>query len=214
MCGMKIKAIRFSPYLSPSDLTILNNLKPWQKDYWDKDAFYNGTNYKDELDRVKRAVKVSLQSELGNECCYCGSELGITSDAELDHIAPKYKHPQFTFELKNLVPSCTKCNKSTRKGKRLTIKKEKFKYAKCKFKIYHPHFDRPEKHFEYLVNRDHVVVIRPLTRKARKTISFFKLNDPIMAKNRGQRYLYSLIKTPDKYQGFVDEITKNTYMRV
>ena len=211
---MKLKQFKLTPYLPAADRAFLDSIRPWSKDYWDKDLNVNGNDIKDDISAIKSKIRVSLNTVANDTCTYCGSALGVTSDDHLDHFAPKYKHPEFTFELNNLFIACTKCNLSTRKGKKLTISKKHNKYAKCRFKIVHPHFDNVNRHFEYILNDDRKILIQWLTRKGRKTITFFKLNEPQVTTDRAKTYLYDEFPTPDEYKDLWDRLTTEKRIRV
>lgn len=211
---MKLKQFPLTPYLPLDKREFLDSIKPWSKDYWDSSAVVNGVDIKNTIKEIKTSIKDSLNDVGLNTCTYCGSALGVTSDEHLDHFAPKYKHPQFTFELNNLFIACTKCNLSTRKGKKLTVNKLHVKYAKCKFRIVHPHFDNPEKHLAYILNDDRKIIIQWLTRKGKKTIKFFKLNEPQVTIDRAKTYLYDTVPLPDQYQALYERLFNEKRIRI
>lgn len=211
---MKLKQFKLTPYLPEVDRVFLDSIKPWAKEYWDTDPVVNGGNIKASVSQIKTKIRESLNTVSHGTCTYCGSSLGVTSDEHLDHFAPKYKYPDFTFELNNLFIACTKCNLSTRKGKKLTISKLHQRYAKCKFKIVHPHFDNIDKHFEYILNNDRKILIQWLTRKGRNTITFFKLNEPQVTTDRAKTYLYDSVPLPEEYKALWDRLTTEKRIRV
>ena len=211
---MKLRRIAITPYITQQERQLLQNVMPWHKDYWDSDVIIGGINYKDDIALIKSKIRTALNAVTNSHCTYCGSLLKVTSDDHLDHFAPKYKYPEFTFELNNLFPACTKCNLSTRKGKKLTIRKFNTKYAKCRFKIVHPHFDNPDKHFDYVINSDRKVIIKWKTKKGRKTITFFKLNEPNMTIDRAKTYIYEATALASRYEALLDENSKNGYSKI
>lgn len=69
-------------------------------------------------------------------CCFCGQLLELSETekgykyvhADIEHIFPKSKFPQFTFHPDNLVPSCKECNQGE-KNDQFFDKKENFHEA-------------------------------------------------------------------------------------
>lgn len=215
---MKLQSIKALTSLSPTERMLLESLKPFGKEYWSGKALIGGVDISKEIKIVKKKIAQSQLCLTKNKCTYCGSAFGVQSDDELDHFINKAKKPEFTFELKNLFVACHKCNFPTRKGQRKTFWRDHRKYTKCRFKIVHPFFDNIDKHFDYRIknnsNGEFIVAINPLTRKAKKTISFFGLNEPVMAEYRAGVYLQQNATTPAKYQQIFNQITLNDYYSI
>ncbi len=109
------------------------------------------------------------------KCAYC-EEL-ITGGAQLDHIVPKKLHPEFCYEPKNLLTSCSVCNMYI-KNAGDTVKSPIIgRYEKNEFLIVHPYFNDPNVHIKY-INEDRVVIdTNRCTDLGKATINFFRLND-------------------------------------
>ena len=55
-------------------------------------------------------VKDSLKDEAHSKCMYCESKVGHVSYEHIEHIKPKSKYPEFTYEWDNLGLACPVCN--------------------------------------------------------------------------------------------------------
>lgn len=55
-------------------------------------------------------VKAALKSESRNKCMYCESSVSHVTFEHIEHIKPKSKYPNLTFEYSNLGLACPKCN--------------------------------------------------------------------------------------------------------
>lgn len=128
---------------------------------------------------LKTKIRKYLQNTQGNRCAYCGFKLFVSSGDEIEHIAPKSKHPEFMYEPYNLVLACSRCNHSPLKGSKDTIDKKNSTYNKCLFNIIHPYFDDPE---QFLVTEDNgLMCIKDNlstndNKRAEMTIRMFELN--------------------------------------
>ncbi len=58
----------------------------------------------------QKNVKESLQREVKYKCMYCESKLSHVSYEHIEHIKPKFKYPELTFEWQNLGLACPVCN--------------------------------------------------------------------------------------------------------
>jgi len=217
---MKLQSIKSLTALSANDRILIQDLKPLGKQPWStrKKTFIGGVDVTPNIINLKRKIVESQLSLLNNSCTYCGSKFGIQSDAELDHFINKARKPDFTFEIQNLFVSCHKCNFPTRKGQRKTFWRDNKKYSKCRFKIVHPHFDNVDKHFEYRINSNNqnllIITINPLTRKAKKTISFFGLNEPGMVEHRAGQFMQQNFTAPVIHQNVLNQILLNEYYTI
>jgi uncharacterized protein (TIGR02646 family) len=217
---MKLQSIKSLTVLTPQERALIQCLKPLGKQPWSTKnrTIIAGVDVTDEIKSLKRKIVNSQLAILNNTCTYCGSKLGIQSDGELDHFINKKRKPEFTFELQNLFVSCHKCNFPARKGQRKTYWRDHRKYAKCRFKIVHPHFDSVDKHFEYRIMNNNqiqfIVTINPLTRKARKTISFFGLNEPKMVENRAAQYMQQTFTNPTIHLHIFNEVLLNEFYTI
>ena len=171
--------------LTVEELRALSRIKPWRGEYWD-------TPPNNDIENIK--IKIREQLEMGqNYCSYCGLRLGGTSRGEIEHIAPKavYRHPYFTFTLKNLTLSCHYCNSFDKKGTKDTIDTRHPRYAKCTFNIVHPYFDNPDDHYEWTENNNAILIqVRNNSPKGLRSINMFKLDSPEMSEHRARQVLY------------------------
>ncbi len=172
-----IKQIQFNTKLSVSKYRRLVKEKPWL-DKWGE------VSLKDIKDDI-RAQLVSNQ-----DCCaYCGMPFKGSKDMQIEHIAPKakYRYPQFTFTLENLVLSCMYCNDLIVKGTKDTIiAPSSNKYRKCNFSIVHPYFDNPVDHYEWTDNTIEVLIqVKNNSPKALNSIRMFDLDSQHMSELRG-----------------------------
>lgn len=215
---MKLQSIKALATLNTNERNLINTLKPLGASYWSGKQYINGVEVTADIKRLKRKIADSQLILLDNTCTYCGSKFGIQSDDELDHFINKARKPEFTFEIQNLFVSCHKCNFPTRKGQRKTFWRDNKKYAKCRFKIVHPHFDNVDRHFEYRIMNNNqnqlIITINPLTRKARKTISFFGLNEPGMVEHRAGQYMQHTFTNPTIHQHIFNQVLLNEYYTI
>ncbi len=73
--------------------------------------------------------KKELLTYFDYECCYCGSEIKITTLSK-DHLVPINKHSMGLHAWGNIVPSCSDCNKSKHQKEW-----EEFIKEKCEGKV-------------------------------------------------------------------------------
>lgn len=55
-------------------------------------------------------IKTAVLSETNQKCAYCESKILHVHHSEIEHIKPKSKFPEQTFEWTNLTISCSLCN--------------------------------------------------------------------------------------------------------
>lgn len=108
-----------------------------------------------------------------------------------DHIAPKRKHPTWTFLSKNIVISCEFCNGFNVKKDLETVRVKHRSYAKCEFFLVHPYFDNPPDHIEFLsADRETKVLIKGTSDKGLWTIRELQLDSPGATVERAKDALY------------------------
>lgn len=110
----------------------------------------------DDADALKTKIRDYFLNRPVPCCCYCGVAMfgwhRITIDTE--HVLPKGKFPQYTFEMRNLDLSCKRCN--------MQIKREDDSFyrggANCAdpfqsefYDIVHPGLDRKIDHLKLIV---------------------------------------------------------------
>jgi uncharacterized protein (TIGR02646 family) len=178
---MLLEQIKGRVRYSNRNKKYLKKLKPWDGGLW--------TKRDKDMINVKDKIKYILNYYQGNKCAYCGLSLGETSDGEIEHIAPKGRHPQFTFTPLNLALSCHLCNGPTKKFTKETISKLDINYRLCEYTIVHPYFDDPQEHFEWVAN-GRKVLISSRTLKGRKSIEIFHLDSTAHNEARAKKLLY------------------------
>jgi uncharacterized protein (TIGR02646 family) len=170
-----------------------------EKNYIKSLGELNGNMWKcndEEMEELKSNIRERLCELQGLRCAYCGFKLGVTSNEEIEHIAPKGKigkrvlYPKFMFTEKNLVLSCHYCNGFSKKGTFDTIETYCDEYEKCTFKIVHPYFDDPEQHYEFTSGvRCILIKIKNNSKKAEKSIKIFKLDSIQHSEERAKEYI-------------------------
>lgn len=174
----------FCVNLSIAELNILIASKKWTGAKWDN---------KKPVDPNIAAIKTKLRHQLElvqTNCAYCGLKLNGTSRGQIEHIAPKakYRYPQFTFTLKNLVMACGYCNGFDKKGTSNTIDNLHNLYKRCEFNIVHPYFDDPNEHYNWDDNNIEILIsVKNNSNKAINSIDLFDLDTPMMSELRAQQ---------------------------
>lgn len=108
-----------------------------------------------------------------------------------DHIAPKRKHPTWTFLSQNIVMSCEFCNGFSVKKDLETVKVKHRSYAKCEFFVVHPYFDNPPDHLEFVsADRETKILIKGKSEKGLWTIKELDLDTPGATLERAKDALY------------------------
>ncbi len=169
----------------PSETAHLQTLIPHNKDMWDKPP-------DDIIKNLKSNIRAQLLTTQNDICGYCGLDLGGTSDGQIEHIAPKARYPQFTFEKGNLVMACHFCNGFSKKGNHNTIELLNTVYSNCTFKLVHPYFDDPSIHYGWIAN-DKKIIIKGVSAKGLYSISIFGLDEPKMTELRGKKVIADIV---------------------
>lgn len=158
--------------LTESEKNFLDTLLPHEKDHW--------TLKNSSIDAIKGNIRDHLRLEQREKCCYCGGTVRETSSDHIDHVAPKSKHPEFTFNTQNLVLSCSFCNGFEKKGSKETIHAPKNAiYEHNAFIIVHPVFDIPSDHIKISSFQ-----VEGLTSKGIESIKMFKLHEERQLRSR------------------------------
>lgn len=175
-----IKRAQYNIFLTRDELKQLAQMKDWTGEQWDNksnDEFIAG---------IKTKIRRQLE-DAQKTCCYCGLKLGGTSRGEIEHIAAKakFRHPEFTFTLKNLALSCHWCNHPEKKGSKDTILIKKKLYSKCGFLLVHPYFDDPADHYEWTDNDIEILIqVKNGSTQGLFSINMFGLDSPEMNEQR------------------------------
>jgi len=184
--------------LSQNQIDHLNGLIPHTKEMWDKPP-----------DITIKQIKSEIRSQLLNMqdfiCAYCGLDLGGTSEGQIEHIAPKGRYPQFTFEIENLAMACHYCNGFSKKGTKDTIQTLSVNYEDCEYKLVHPYYDNPDEHYEW-TSANKRVLIQHKTNKGEYSINLFNLDDPQMSLLRGKKIVYQIVESQSETPQIDDEL--------
>jgi uncharacterized protein (TIGR02646 family) len=197
-----IERLPFVLRLSPFQLAIINNKKPWSGDQW-KD---------EDIQPVKSEIRRQL--EANQSCCaYCGLPFRGRKDMQIEHIAPKakYRQPQFTFTLKNLVLSCSYCNDLIVKGAKQTVKILAPDYEDCEFLLVHPYFDDPDDHYEWVDENEKIIIqIKNESGKASFSINMFDLASTGMSELRAcdafKRRRHNQMPNSNTEEGIIEQV--------
>lgn len=127
-----------------------------------------------------------------NRCGWCALAIGVDGrrTAHRDHIAPKGKHPVWTFNPKNIVIACEYCNGFAVKGDIDTVSALEENYDDCEFYVVHPYLDDPDLHIEF-AGSEVGVLVRGLSEKGCWTVENLQLDTPGMTMERVKDVLYS-----------------------
>lgn len=130
---------------------------------------------------MTKAIKTHISAHTiiaqGGRCAYCESPLSKGALA-IEHIAPKGLYGWFCFEPFNLVTACSSCNSTANKGEKDTVVRPVNwrDYSANKFKIVHPYFDDPARHFKFFDVERTMFDTTNCSSKGQATIAFFNWN--------------------------------------
>lgn len=66
-------------------------------------------------------IKETLNKMFHGKCAYCESKITVVTYGAIEHFFPKSLYPSLTFEWKNLLLSCDKCNDTNHKGTKFSL---------------------------------------------------------------------------------------------
>jgi hypothetical protein len=118
----------------------------------DDDAKNGAYWSRDEIDAVRKQIKVHYIAEQQCRCCYCNQELPTQNNAvwDAEHIISRSYRPAFMFEPRNLAVSCKDCNIAKSESNVLKNKNRKtFPKNSTDYLIVHPHFDEYDEHIRW-----------------------------------------------------------------
>ena len=174
-------------------------LKPYALLYGGKKAWNKGD---DATRKLKNRISTYTLLMQKGRCAYC--EDLISHGAQLDHIAPKAKYPQYCYEPKNLVTTCPSCNMYLKNDDDTIMGNCSSRYNHNIFSIVHPYINNPDIHIKF-TNEDRVCIDEAnCTALGLNTIRKLHLNDyPSYCKrailfDNGRRY-------PVDYQRYARE---------
>lgn len=106
-----------------------------------------------------KEIKTRLLEETNHKCAYCESKITAIDYGDVEHIKPKSRFPEKTYQWDNLTLACRKCNQN---------KKDYFDPKKM---LINPYIDNPESELMFLGP-----IISARTERARFTIKMLKLD--------------------------------------
>lgn len=220
---MAIKQYHFTIVYSQTHENAILTFRPLQGNEWDCKAagFSNPValqvTYRNE---IKNSIKTQLKLLQGNECAFCGLDLG-SRVIHTEHIAPKGSglHPEFMFEPKNLILACSLCNGFDKKHTFDTVVTSAPIYSDCQFNIIHPYFDNPEDHLEYIPDPDnglaYLIQVRKTggieSPKGRQSVDLFELALPIMTEERYKDALAASQPLKPDFEKLIEEVKNGNY---
>ncbi|WP_145250701.1 HNH endonuclease family protein [Pseudomonas oryzihabitans] len=163
--------------------------------------------------RFKNEIMTQGLTIQNKKCAWC--TLSIAAEgrrtAHRDHIAPKARHPKWTFNPNNLIIACEYCNGFAVKGGIDTIHKLNDAYEECIFLIVHPYLDEPSDHLEftYCNTRELPVLIKGKTPKGIWTIENLQLDSTGLTTERAKDIVWEkqLSELPPNAQALLKAAT-------
>ena len=146
-----------------------------------------------DVEQFKNAVMVQGLVIQNNRCVWCGLLTGIVGHqrADRDHIAPKNKYPQWTFEPKNIAISCEFCNCFSVKEELDTVLTVAGSYSTSVFRIVHPYLQNPALHLTFgFKNNGAGVTVKGTTVIGIWTVRNMKLDSPSLTTRRAMEVLF------------------------
>ncbi len=143
-----------------------------------------GKEWDDEEESIKR-FKRDIYSKLQDNiyCPYCRRRLRRNREDQIDHIIYKADYKNFTFQPKNLVLACKRCNNKKLSQNVLndeyqeavkTLQWREYPYDKKYYKIIHPYLDKYSEHIK--LENDIFYMVHNNSSKGLNTIKMMKLN--------------------------------------
>lgn len=120
----------------------------------------------------RREIKVQLIEEAHRKCIYCESPVRHVYAGDIEHIRPKSKFPDLTFEWDNLGFACQECNR------------EKLDRWPEDPTPINPFKDEPS---TYLIAFGAFIKSRPGNAKGEVTVDLVQLNRPELLERRGEK---------------------------
>ncbi|WP_286256836.1 HNH endonuclease [Pseudoalteromonas apostichopi] len=183
------------------DTLINSNLT--HQEIWSGSVNSTGVRRKDR-DALITKIKIELEQIQNGYCYYCGFKftyrLGEKASRKIqrEHIAPKSRYKEFTFEAENLVLACDLCNSTDYKGDINTILAYSNNYNACTFNIIHPYLDHRQRYLS--LDESGLLCVLRSSNKGKNTVELFGLNEKFHVENRAMHTICS------KYN--VDSVTE------
>lgn len=209
---MEFKQIQGSIYFDADDRDIINHLRPYSSVEWLGKLPGKRWGARTQRDNVKRKIKSALDDLQGDTCAFCGLTLYETSPSQIEHIAPKGKHPDFMYTANNLCLACVLCNGFEKKGDIDTVATPNPDYEQCTFTIVHPYKDIPTTHYQVVDYAGGGVTLHYLTQEARNSRDIFDLDGPKQIRARGKKFMHDSLINHGPTEALLKEILKKKYL--
>lgn len=149
---------------------LTKNYKLWTDDLL-QEVEINGERIKSFEARYRhKTIKEAVKKETCGKCAYCESAVSAASFGDIEHIIPKSKVREKTFEWENLTFSCQKCNN------------KKLDYHSEEYPLINPYVQEPSNHIQYLGP-----VLFPKDCIGKLTVDKIELNRVELLENRKRR---------------------------
>lgn len=129
------------------------------------------------FNQFKKEFKKHYVIKQKTRCAICRVKIQADGHYEdIDHIIPRSKRKNWMFETKNLICTCTACNRLKRASNTLSKRynrKKKIPDKKSAFLVFNPHYDTWSDHF--LIEDGIFLVAKPYS-KGSTTINVYQLD--------------------------------------
>lgn len=165
---------------------------------------------RDRIDKLKVSVRGKLEAIQGLNCAFCGMQLRVTSEEQIEHIAPKgsNRYPEYMFYPNNLVLACGLCNGFEKKEKKefcITVGKRSDSYETHYFNIVHPKLDDPRDHYDLGRNEDKITITHK-TLKGQKSIAMLALDQEPHTIERGKMVMRHFYEISSEFRDIFNQI--------
>lgn len=164
------------------------------------------------IKKLKESIRRKLETIQGLNCAFCGMTLRVTSEEQIEHIAPKGRgrYPEYMFYPNNLVLACGLCNGFQKKERREfsnTIGKRRDLYELHYFNIVHPKLDNPRDHYDLGRDEDNITITH-LTLKGQKSIAMLELDQEPHTTERGKMMMRHFYEISEQYREIFNRIAE------
>lgn len=212
-----IRKILDNIVFTPEEEQAIRNIGKMKSDSWDNPT----------LEHIRDKIKIQLENVQRNnifpkeydfvECAYCGLITGGIGRKEVEHIAHKAKHQEFSYHSMNLVFACSHCNGSSKKGQKNVVKNKpvlktdhqsasyfsdiQTQYELTSFTILHPKINNPDVDYKW-GDVDKIILVDGNTPEAKNSIEMFGLKEFHMTQEREKQHETELnyLKNPARFE--------------
>lgn len=138
------------------------------------------------------SIKESLREESNSKCMYCESNIKHITPEHIEHIKPKAKYPELTYEWDNLGLACPVCN----------MNKSDLYDAACTF--INPYHESPD---EFLMAVGPLIYARPGQPRGEITEKVLQLNRTELVEKRVER-ISAIRNLVEKYENQQSDLLK------